>query len=678
MVTHRSASSALETSRPREKSTKNVLLQSSKRTPVSLQVHNDESPTEALSQASHETESTCASADAPGSLSSYRISKEVVDILSSRGISALFPIQQKTFDAVYDGKHVIGRARTGTGKTLAFALPSVEALTSSGRFKKKGCRILALLPTRELAQQVAAEFDMLGRDGTSFRTATVVGGLPEEPQLRALNQGAQVVVGTPGRILDFLNRGSIDLKKLRVFVLDEADQMLEMGFKEDVDSVLEYVNKANGGRQSTSGVQVLLFTATLPAWVNKIAEEYMKSGEKVVVDVVQGEKTTTASGIRHLTIVCGFHQRAKVLGNIVSHYAGATGRCIIFVETKANANDIAMNSEVSHICQVLHGDIPQKQREVTLKAFKEGRFRCLVATDVAARGLHVDNIELVVQLEPPKDVDTFIHRSGRTGRAGAKGTNIVFLNPMNAPFIKTIESSTGIRFTRVGIPQAEQLVTSAAQRVAENVAALPVANSKAPLVQRCKEAASFLITQLGPEEAVSRLILELTGFNKKDNTEMHKVYSALTGNEDYRTYQVVLLSGETQIHSKNYIWQLLKNRVGIDQDTLNLFQSMTLRADATGALFDVPLGKIETFEQCLASAMESPKNQESFAIEVATELPELNDARMTVYGSPSVSMKNPLARGAKRRRDDSRPWNGRDQSKWQRTYEDRNQHWSRR
>lgn len=523
------------------------------------------------SQTSHESESTRASTDTSGCLSNYRISDETVAVLTRRGITSLFSIQQKTFDAVYDGKHVIGRARTGTGKTLAFALPSIEVLKASGKFKKKGCRVLVLLPTRELAQQVAEEFEMLGKNGALFRTATVVGGLPEEPQLRVLDQGSQVVVGTPGRVLDFLSRNRLDLKKLRVFVLDEADQMLEMGFKEDVDAVLEYINtSANNGRQSTSSVQMLLFTATLPAWVNKIAEQYMASGEKVVVDVVQGEQVSTAAGIKHLSVVCGFHQRAKVLGAVLSHYAGPTGRCIVFVETKSNANDIAMSSDISHICQVLHGDIPQKQREVTLKAFKDSRFRCLVATDVAARGLHVDNIELVVQLEPPKDVDTFIHRAGRTGRAGASGVNIVFMNPMNAPFMNTIETTTGIRFTRVGIPQADQLVCSAARRVSQRIATTPVVGFQAVLTQRCQAVSRQLIAELGAEEAVSRLLVELTGFTKGSSGATPKVYSALTGNEHYRTYQLRLLSGDTQIQSKNYIWQLLKNRVGIDQDTLNL------------------------------------------------------------------------------------------------------------
>jgi ATP-dependent RNA helicase DDX21 len=499
-----------------------------------------------------------------GHLNLYRISDETKKILLSRNISSLFPIQQKTFDAIYDGKHVIGRARTGTGKTLAYALPTIESLSFFNRFSKKGCRVLVLVPTRELAQQVTSEFVILSRKNTLFQSVSLVGGVSEEPQVRALNQGAQVVVGTPGRILDLLGRSLLDLKKLRVFILDEADQMLEMGFKEDVDNVLQNIATCKKSKDKNLHVQILLFTATLPAWVIGIANTYMNEGEKITVDIVENEQVSTAKGIRHLTIVCGFHQRSMVLENVIAYYAGSSGRCIVFVETKANANDISMNSGISHFCQVLHGDIPQKQRESTLKAFKDGKFRCLVATDVAARGLHVDNIELVIQLEPPKDVDTFIHRSGRTGRAGAKGINIVFINPMNAPFMKTIEAATGIKFSRVGIPQMEQLLSSKALEIVEQVF------QKKPCeedLNRCKDAAKTLLSQTTPEKAVCLLILQLAGFMEK-SSQAKLVYSILSGNEGYRTYHITFLTN-TKIKSKNYIWQVLKNGVAVDQNTLN-------------------------------------------------------------------------------------------------------------
>lgn len=513
--------------------------------------------------------------DGDGSFSNYPIAADTQKNLVQRGITRLFPIQQKTFHAIFEGKHVIGRARTGTGKTLAFALPVVESLRHYARFSKKVCRLLALLPTRELAQQVAAEFQNLSQNHTLYSTVTVVGGVSEETQIRALNQGAHIVIGTPGRVLDFLSRNLLDLKKLRILVLDEADQMLEMGFKEDVDSVLEFTASCKKTCRTSCDIQILLFTATLPPWVSKIAETYMTKGEKVVVDVVKNEQVSTASGIEHLSILCGFHQRIKVLGNVITYYAGTSGRCIVFVETKANANDISMSSDISHFCQVLHGDVPQKQRETTLKAFKEGKFRCLVATDVAARGLHVDNIELVIQLEPPKDVETFIHRAGRTGRAGAKGINIVFHNPMNAPFLKTIEASTGIKFKRVGIPQIEQLISTESIQVVKKI--LEKNQLPESVLRRCEEATNKLLAVLPPEKAVAILLLELAVLSE-NGFSCKVVYSALTGNEGYKTFSLIILSGVI-IQSKNYVWQVLKNGVGVDQATLNQVRRFLLDFD---------------------------------------------------------------------------------------------------
>lgn len=488
----------------------------------------------------------------------FRVSKESLSVLSKKGISTFFPIQVQTFDAIYDRKHVIGRARTGTGKTLAFALPSIESLIQEKSFTKGGvrhnqCRMLVLLPTRELAQQVAVEVESL-ECGGRFKTSVIVGGLPEDPQLRSLRLGGNVVIGTPGRTLDFLNRNLLDLQKVKVVVLDEADQMLEMGFRDDVDSILAHIfDKEDKNQDLGVAAQVLLFTATLPTWVNSVSNRYMTGREKVVVDVVKGQTNQTATGIKHLGIVCGFHQRARALGDLLQLYGGPTDRCIVFTETKAMANQIAMDSGISQICQVLHGDIQQKQREITLKAFKDGRFRCLVATDVAARGLHVDDIGLVIQMEPPKDIDTFVHRSGRTGRAGTTGTSIVFFGVQDYPFLMSIEKSSGIKFKRVGVPQPDELIKSTAERIVKSIVAKKNVGSS---LEKVRPIAEEILKQFGATEAISRLLCELCGSKKGEAVVM----STLTGREGFKTYEVVF--HHAQINHKGYVWKALKNALG--------------------------------------------------------------------------------------------------------------------
>ncbi|KAL6569428.1 DEAD-box ATP-dependent RNA helicase 7 [Orobanche minor] len=358
--------------------------------------------------------------DDPNAVTNFRISAPLRETLKSKGIEALFPIQAMTFDIILDGSDLIGRARTGgQGKTLAFVLPILEALTNgpAKATRKTGYgrapSVLVLLPTRELATQVAADFEVYGRS-LGLNSVCLYGGAPMQSQQNQLKRGVDIVVGTPGRIKDHIERGNIDFRSLKFRVLDEADEMLRMGFVEDVELIL-------GKVEDVTKVQTLLFSATLPSWVKQISTKFLKQDKKTA-DLVGNEKMKASTNVKHFVLPCSVSARAQLIPDIIRCYSSGV-RVIIFTETKDSASTLA---GVLPGARALHGDIQQSTtRKVTLAAFKSGKFSTLVATNVAARGLDIDDVQLIIQCEPHRDVEAYIHRSGRTGRAGKSGIAVM-------------------------------------------------------------------------------------------------------------------------------------------------------------------------------------------------------------------------------------------------------------
>eukprot|EP01069_Polyplicarium_translucidae_P004983 Polyplicarium_translucidae@DN2697_c0_g1_i6.p1 len=340
--------------------------------------------------------------------------------------------------------------------------------------------------------------------------------------------------------------------------------MLEMGFRDDVDKILEFVAEGITNGKRKKGIQFLFFTATLPKWVKDLSKIYMKN--PVIVDVMEngGSNEGTPSAIRNYAMSCTGAQKNEILKDVVLLYAGVRGRCIIFAETKAQANEVAMNSPISSICQVLHGDIIQSQREITLKAFKEGQFRVLVATDVAARGLHIDAVELVLQLRLPKDVDTFVHRAGRTGRAGKKGVNLALVSMYDRNALATIEEKTGIRFRRVAVPQAADLVRIAGENLVEEIKSREV---DPEMISKFHKTAKALIDEKGAVEAMSIALCSLCGYDNANAVEQMKaIRSALTGRIGFKAYKIVF--HEEKLQSPGVAWRALRrffNEDSIDQ-----------------------------------------------------------------------------------------------------------------
>jgi len=272
-----------------------------------------------------------------------------------------------------------------------------------------------LAPTRELALQITRELEKLKHNDSEFKVLTVYGGVSIERQEQELKQGIDFIVGTTGRILDHIQRENTDFSHIQTVILDEADRMLDMGFQEDVEQIMSSINN-----QSKEKAQFVLFSATIPPWVSDVARKYLSDNYKII-DLVKDLKNKTAKAVQHLAIRCTKENKISMLGDILMCYGGLNSKAIIFAQTKVEANEILLSEKVKSDIEVLHGDIPQYQREVTLKRFRDGKFNVLVATDVASRGLDIPNVDLIIQLEPPKEIEAYIHRSGRTARAGSEG-----------------------------------------------------------------------------------------------------------------------------------------------------------------------------------------------------------------------------------------------------------------
>nr|BFF16255.1 DEAD/DEAH box helicase [Microbacterium flavescens] len=340
--------------------------------------------------------------------------------LAAMGAAAPFAIQAATIPDVIAGKDVLGRGRTGSGKTIAFGAPLVEKLmeNNGGKNRKMGRRPRALIlaPTRELAMQIDRTVQPIARSVGLF-TTQIYGGVPQARQVGALNRGVDIVIGTPGRIEDLIDQGRLDLSEVAITVLDEADHMCDLGFLEPVQRIIRETAdvKPNGDR-----AQKLLFSATLDKGVAKLVDEFLVNP---AVHEVAGEDQASAT-IDHRVLV--IEQRDKTA--VIEQLASGEGKTLVFARTRAFAEQLADQLEDAGIRSTsLHGDLNQARRTRNLQLLTSGRVNVLVATDVAARGIHVDDITLVVQADMPDEYKTYMHRSGRTGRAGKQGTVVTLI-----------------------------------------------------------------------------------------------------------------------------------------------------------------------------------------------------------------------------------------------------------
>ena len=358
-------------------------------------------------------------------------------MLDQLGYETPSPIQVEAIPILLDNRDIIGQAQTGTGKTAAFALPILSNLDLTQKLPQ----VLVLAPTRELAIQVAEAFQKYASKLKGFHVIPIYGGQDYGTQIRGLKRGANVVVGTPGRVMDHMRKGTLKLDKLATLVLDEADEMLRMGFIDDVEWILEQIPEQR---------QIALFSATMPQQIRRIATKYLNKPEQITIKV----KTATADTIeQRFWPVSGIHKLDALTRILEAEPLDAT---IIFVRTKTATVELAEKLEArGYSAEALNGDIQQKMRERTVNALKAGKIDIIVATDVAARGLDVPRISHVINYDIPYDTEAYIHRIGRTGRAGKTGDAILFVAPREQRLLKAIEKATKKKITRMELPSTE-------------------------------------------------------------------------------------------------------------------------------------------------------------------------------------------------------------------------------
>ncbi len=370
------------------------------------------------------------------------ITGPVLKAIRDLGYETPSPIQAATIPTLLSGRDVVGMAQTGTGKTAAFALPVLERLDTA----QKTPQALVLAPTRELALQVCEAFESYASRMKGVHVLPVYGGQGYGVQLSALRRGVHVVVGTPGRIMDHLAKGTLDLSELQYLVLDEADEMLKMGFAEDVEQILA---------QTPEEKQVALFSATMPAQIRRLAQQYLRDPEEITVK----SKTATNTNITQRYLVVSYAQKVDALTRIleVENFDGM----IVFVRTKNETETLAEKLRArGYSAAAINGDVPQVQRERSVNQLKDGKLDILVATDVAARGLDVERISHVINFDIPTDTESYVHRIGRTGRAGRTGDAISFITPRERYLLKHIEKATRQTPTQMQLPTTEDVNTT--------------------------------------------------------------------------------------------------------------------------------------------------------------------------------------------------------------------------
>lgn len=385
------------------------------------------------------------------SFSGLDLIEPVLRAVDKAGYETPTPIQIQTIPHILEGKDLLGQAQTGTGKTAAFALPILSKID----LKRAEPQVLVLTPTRELAIQVAESFQEYASQMTGFHVLPIYGGQNYQGQLSRLKRGVHVVVGTPGRVMDHMRQKTLKLDGLTCLVLDEADEMLRMGFIDDVKWILE---------QTPEGHQILLFSATMPKAIRQIAQSYLKNPIEINI---REQTTTVATTRQRFWLVSGIH-KLDALTRILE--AETFDGVIIFVRTKTATVELAAKLEARGYSAIaINGDIVQSKREAAIDQLKMGKLDILVATDVAARGLDVDRVSHVINYDVPHDTESYVHRIGRTGRAGRSGEAIIFVAPREKSLLYDIERATKQRIEPMHLPSAQMINDKRIARFKERI-----------------------------------------------------------------------------------------------------------------------------------------------------------------------------------------------------------------
>ncbi len=423
-------------------------------TPTLQALEQQHVPAQERHPAQHHKRSIMANSFQELGLNSY-----LIKAISELGFEKPTPVQERIIpDLLSQDNDIVCLAQTGTGKTAAFGLPSLERIVEHnlGRYTQ----VLVLSPTRELCKQITQDLRNYSKYLPDFCIVDVYGGAGIEPQIKALKKIPHIVVATPGRLLDLIGRKAVDLSRIHTLILDEADEMLNMGFKEDLDAILESVPQEK---------RVLLFSATLPLEVEKIAKTYMQDAQVVTV----GERNSGSDNVKHYFYMVHEKDRYAALKRIVDYYPEIYG--IIFCRTRRETGDIASALiKDGYDADALHGDLSQMQRDQVMKRFKNRHLKLLVATDVAARGIDVNNLSHVINYNLPDEVEQYTHRSGRTGRADKTGKSIVIINTKEQSKIRRIEKIINKTFAQAKLPTGEEVCSKQLLSMIDQINAVEV------------------------------------------------------------------------------------------------------------------------------------------------------------------------------------------------------------
>lgn len=492
-------------------------------------------------------------AEAPGAEQSERgimsitfrdfpLSEAIQRAVAEVGYTEPTPIQAQSIPLILEGKDVIGRSHTGTGKTAAFGLPAIEMIDPD----LEGVQVLALCPTRELAMQAAAEVEKFARYKKGVKVVAVYGGASMEKQIFQLKKGANFVIGTPGRIMDHLRRRTLRLGSLRVVILDEADEMLNMGFREDIETILA---------QAPEERQTVLFSATMPQPILDITREYQKDPVMVAIG---SERSRTAENIEQFYFDCPMGRKMDVLNLLLAKYDPKLS--VVFCNTKKMVDELSEYlTNAGYQAVGIHGDMRQSARTQVMASFKSHRTRILIATDVAARGIDVENVDAVFNFDIPQDIEFYVHRIGRTARAGKEGKAYTLISGRRQFYqLRDIMASTGAKIVQAEIPSAREIYESRLSQFAASLAE--------SLAQPLPEGEAMLhrLTGMGlTAEQVAEAALERLLAGQRKALPEVQVVSRRGESRDGKQTGVVLSIGRRQRIAPNFILGAIADATGI-------------------------------------------------------------------------------------------------------------------
>lgn len=430
----------------------------------------------------------------------FGLTKEMLQTISNMGFEEPTPIQEKAIPIIMQGKDILGQAQTGTGKTAAFGIPVVEKI-SREMISVPSVYAIILTPTRELAIQVAEEMNKIGKLN-KISAFPIYGGSSISRQIRMLQRGVHIVVGTPGRVIDHIERGTLKLNEVKIVILDEADEMLDMGFKDDITTILNRTPKQR---------QTLLFSATIPEVIVRISKQYMVSPEKITIST----NILTAPKIDQIFYEVSESEKIDALTRLID--AEDSDLFLVFCHTKKEVDDVAANlKNRGYDAETIHGDFEQSQREAVMKRFKANMIEVLVATDVAARGLDIGNISHVINYSIPQNPDAYIHRIGRTGRAGKSGVAITFVTPREDRQLRLIQAVAKTKIKKGKLPSLADVLNARVETLKEKIQEF-IDDKK---FDTYLELAGNLTKDIAPIEAAAALLkFHLEGFGKEETIQ---------------------------------------------------------------------------------------------------------------------------------------------------------------